>query len=1169
MAEIKINLLGINTEDIDNIEANGTCSQLNNIFPSGNPANHNWRPRPEEETIDAFTTASLDAGNDEIVEVLVKSRDSAGNLVFWVLFKDDSPSTKIFKIAEFTKSGTTYSGRTVWDSVTANLVTRGRLLSINNGNDLLYMATKQTTGNETDYQAWVGITKGTQELPLWMHRGHHALFCRPEYTTYTQAEWDKNFPLTTLYGGFDITKKKRYVSYVFAVRVPDGTYMLHSMPMIIAMDDSSGSTDKTVGSLVLDYDDGGSYTKAYEHSDVNGNLAAQGLSNFDDLATSFTAYGMRDQAVVIFSTLLHDTYTEALHDGVYFKQGEWDEWTIGDMAADKHVKTNEVILATREVLNPDPFSYHWYSGRNIGVYRNRVVLNAVITDFPLPTYDWHGNAWWQSTDFGNGWEAVEGRVRVTITVDGVAYYRTSKVYFPRLSSAADSWYHFGFYTYPDRRATHVNVYVKDAAAAWFEVLTKTLHPHPTMNFSYHTNTVLEILNTGAPQPKKTDGSSLFTSWPKIDNVSALTAKTDAVIAAFTAEENIICLHEPNKVKISSVFHQHFPLTQVFEFDDEVIGSFDNTGAVSEGQFGSYPLYILCKNKIFGMEAGPAGVLFQREVEISGLLGVTSPKAFTVMDGALFFVSTRGIHILTGSGGIENIHYALADSADWNFDQFIGEGKIWEVHGDKHDDKVYFTPPFEPNSNLTFIYDTRYRKWYSIDRLRSLQRKDGFLYGVGGDVDLIWKSALAAEANEWQSIAWSSELSLFVAVAQSGTNRVMSAPDGRTWTARAASEANQWQVVVWAPELTLFCAVSLDGTNRVMTSPDGITWTARSEAEANAWRSITWSPELTLFCAVASSGTNRVMTSANGTSWTTRTAAAANEWISVIWSPELTLFCAVSVTGANRVMTSPDGITWTARTASEANDWRSITWSPDLTLFCAVANNGTNRVMTSPDGITWTARAAAEAVQYRSVIWSSELALFIAVANTLTNRVMTSPDGIAWTSALAAGSDNWESITWSPELTLFCTVADTGTNRSMVSKYGTTVPLATTNTIYDISKPSTTADSKSMTIVTNDFNLGNESVYKKLKASILKGVYAGGSGGLVIILQGKRKILSTYNDLINITINDDSTFEDLTLKSNFGSMQTFRLKITGKAKIATTIIQELNLNIEPRGVNLKT
>ena len=255
-----------------------------------------------------------------------------------------------------------------------------------------------------------------------------------------------------------------------------------------------------------------------------------------------------------------------------------------------------------------------------------------------------------------------------------------------------------------------------------------------------------------------------------------------------------------------------------------------------------------------------------------------------------------------------------------------------------------------------------------------------------------------------------------------TNLVVS-----NWTPRSA-ELISWQSVCWSPELELFVAVSGSGTNRVMTSPHGINWTSRT-AEASDWRSVCWSPKLGLFVAVGDSGTNRVMTSPDGINWTAQTAAAANDWRSVCWSPELGLFVAVASDGTNRVMTSPDGINWTPRSA-ESNRWRSVCWSPKLGLFVAVAYSGTNRVMTSPDGINWTPRSV-EPNYWRSVCWSPELELFVAVACDGTNRVMTSPDGINWTPRTAE-SNNWQSVCWSPELGMFAAVADYGTNRVMTS-----------------------------------------------------------------------------------------------------------------------------------------
>jgi len=186
------------------------------------------------------------------------------------------------------------------------------------------------------------------------------------------------------------------------------------------------------------------------------------------------------------------------------------------------------------------------------------------------------------------------------------------------------------------------------------------------------------------------------------------------------------------------------------------------------------------------------------------------------------------------------------------------------------------------------------------------------------------------------------------------------PDGAgTWTARTSAADNQWLAVCWSSELSLFCAVANSGTgDRVMTSPDGVTWTARTSAADNQWLAVCWSSELSLFCAVASTGVgNRVMTSPDGITWTTRTSAADNNWRAVCWSSELSLFCAVASTGVgDRVMTSPDGITWTARTSAADNQWYAVCWSSELSLFCAVANSGTgNRVMTNAPAATYNPR----------------------------------------------------------------------------------------------------------------------------------------------------------------------------------------------------------------------
>jgi len=305
----------------------------------------------------------------------------------------------------------------------------------------------------------------------------------------------------------------------------------------------------------------------------------------------------------------------------------------------------------------------------------------------------------------------------------------------------------------------------------------------------------------------------------------------------------------------------------------------------------------------------------------------------------------------------------------------------------------------------------------------------------------WTSRASVADNAWFSVTWSPQLSIFVAVAQSGIgNRVMTSPDGINWTARTSAADSGWLSVTWAPELSLFVAVAYTESNRVMTSPDGIIWTARTSAVNNVWHSVTWAPELSLFVAVSRTGTgDGIMTSPDGIIWTTRVPPADNDWRSVCWAPELSLFVAVSSSGyGNRVMSSFDGITWTARISAANNNWNSVTWAPELSIFVAVATSGDgNRVMTSPDGITWTARTSATNNSWFSVTWAPELSIFVAIATSgVGNRVMTSPDGIIWSARASAADNAWTSITWSPELSIFVAVSADGTgNRVMTSAIG--------------------------------------------------------------------------------------------------------------------------------------
>ena len=194
--------------------------------------------------------------------------------------------------------------------------------------------------------------------------------------------------------------------------------------------------------------------------------------------------------------------------------------------------------------------------------------------------------------------------------------------------------------------------------------------------------------------------------------------------------------------------------------------------------------------------------------------------------------------------------------------------------------------------------------------------------------------------------------------------------------------NDWSSVCWSPELSLYVAVANSGNVRVMTSSNGINWSAKTVVNNN-WNSICWSNSLNIFVAVSDSGSQRVMTSPNGINWTLRNSANNSyTWKSVTWSPFLKLFAAVSLDGY--IMTSPDGISWFTRTRPSVNQWNNIKWISNLNLFLICSSTGTrNRIGYSFNGTDWNISYSIIDSELVSLVWANSINRFIVISrNTI-------------------------------------------------------------------------------------------------------------------------------------------------------------------------------------------
>jgi hypothetical protein len=283
----------------------------------------------------------------------------------------------------------------------------------------------------------------------------------------------------------------------------------------------------------------------------------------------------------------------------------------------------------------------------------------------------------------------------------------------------------------------------------------------------------------------------------------------------------------------------------------------------------------------------------------------------------------------------------------------------------------------------------------------------------GDLAVRTWTAKTLPSAAWNSVCWSPQRRLFVAVSFH-TISVITSIDGTIWiNQNSTAQSGQWASVCWSPELTLFVAVSWTGTT--MWSSDGISWTYGTSFDSATWNGVCWSPELGLFVAVGSVGTdNRVIISSNGKTWFRQTGITNSSWRAVSWSPELKIFVAVSGGNeANYAMISSNGINWVVQNnGTFASVWNAICWSSQLGIFVAVSDTGSTMTY---NGVNWIRNSANGVI--RAVSWSPELKIFVYIDHDF-QRIGYSLNGNNWTITTLATSTNARCMCWSPELGIF-------------------------------------------------------------------------------------------------------------------------------------------------------
>lgn len=176
-----------------------------------------------------------------------------------------------------------------------------------------------------------------------------------------------------------------------------------------------------------------------------------------------------------------------------------------------------------------------------------------------------------------------------------------------------------YFFYPDPRATHVVIFKGNTC-----ILNENLTEHPTLNGAYY-------FNNSAIGPNMQEPSSAST--PSQDQITP----TDP--APFETLPNTLITSEVNN---PFVFRAE-------GYNDvgvgQIIGMSTITDALSEGQFGQYPLLVFTTEGIWALAVSSTGTYtkadpMSREV-------CNNPNSITQTDGAVFFSSDKGLMVIAG------------------------------------------------------------------------------------------------------------------------------------------------------------------------------------------------------------------------------------------------------------------------------------------------------------------------------------------------------------------------------------------------------------------------------------------------------------------------------------------------------------------------------------------
>lgn len=356
------------------------------------------------------------------------------------------------------------------------------------------------------------------------------------------------------------------------------------------------------------------------------------------------------------------------HD--FYKLAEIDIKNITVMSEMAHLKITESDLSslvTRQTLDDDYQSHCNLVASSLYTFNSRLNLSGVkiapAEPFPMRSCMQYGNP--------EGLTTTRVRITVWTRLNGVRCY---SVHTGQESVEADIWHNpasnFPRYIYyPDASAYKMEIYISDT-----QKYIINLTPHDFLNgaYWYRGKNGMGIISTPAEnaEPETTECATSVSVGSKI----------------YTSEVN------------NPFF---FPVTGINTVGTgEIIALSAVVKALSQGQFGQFPLYAFSTEGVWALEVSQSGGFISRQPVTRDVC--INPGSILQIDSAVLFATDRGIMLIQGSDSVCISDTLNADIVCSLSDLPYGNGVI--AMADVQDSDVNVIPFKEFIKTCRMVYD---------------------------------------------------------------------------------------------------------------------------------------------------------------------------------------------------------------------------------------------------------------------------------------------------------------------------------------------------------------------------------------------------------------------------------------------------------------------------------